>query len=201
MRSILKFAPALCAACLLVALFQGLASSQEPADFQYTADGKLAFPANYREWVFLSSGSGMTYGPSANPNGPPQFDNVFVNPAAYRAFQTSGKWPEHAIFVLEIRNALTEGSINRGGRFQGGVVAIEVLVKDTKRFADSRGWGFFEYGAEERGAVARLPKTASCYGCHAGSGGVEHTFVQFYPTLIPIAEKYQTLRNAIATGR
>lgn len=75
------------AAFAKVMLFPPFATSQEgirgaQACYSYTADGKLQFPGNYREWVCLSYGSGMTYGPSANPNGPPQFDSVFVNPAA-----------------------------------------------------------------------------------------------------------------------
>lgn len=125
---------------------------------------------------------------------PPQFDNVFVNPAAYRSFINSGRWPDESIFVLEIRNSKSEGSINKGGHFQGDTIALEVLVKGTKRFADTRGWGFFEYSANEQAPAAKLPKNATCYGCHAANGAVEHTFVQFYPTLMPVAEKYKTLR-------
>ena len=33
-------------------------------DPQYTSDGAMRLPANYREWVFLSSGLAMTYGPA-----------------------------------------------------------------------------------------------------------------------------------------
>ena len=199
MKFLLTLAQAGSAALAAALLFQGLATpadtSSNGPDFRYTKEGQLEFPSQYREWIFLSAGRGMTYGPSANHDGPPQFDNVFVNPAAYRAFLNSGRWPEQSIFVLEIRQALTEGSINRGGQFQGETVALEVLVKDSKRFADTRGWGFFEYGAQEQHPVAKLPKSASCYGCHAGNGAVEHTFVQFYPTLMPIAAKFKTLKT------
>jgi hypothetical protein len=59
---------------------------------RYTGDGQLTLPSDYREWVFLSSGLGMTYDP---PNAPgmkmePSFTNVFVNPAAYRSFVATG---------------------------------------------------------------------------------------------------------------
>ena len=42
----------------------------------------IPFPTDYREWVFLSSGLGMTYGPAgpADASGNPRFDNVFVTP-------------------------------------------------------------------------------------------------------------------------
>ena len=55
---------------------------------------QLTLPADFREWVFLSAGLGMTYGPNAPAAGQPQsFTNVYVNPAAYRAFLKSGAWP------------------------------------------------------------------------------------------------------------
>src|SRR4051794_35914250 len=78
----------------------------------------LPFPANYREWVFLSSGLGMTYGPLATPPAHPAFDNVFVKPEAYQAFLKTGTWPDKTMFVLEVRGSASEGSINKGGHFQ-----------------------------------------------------------------------------------
>ena len=186
---------------LSILLLAQLLPAQPPAapDFAFTANQRLVFPENYREWIFLSAGRGMTYGPTADPHGPPQFDNVFVNPAAYRHFVKTGRWPERAIFVLEIRQAKSEGSINKGGQFQGAVTAVEVLVKDTQRFAATSGWGFFEFDPKQQPA-AQLPKTATCYACHAQNGAVEHTFVQFYPTLLPIAQAKNTLKPP-APGR
>lgn len=185
-----------CAPIVIAILFQAFAAPKDSgsaAEPQYTADGKLQFPAKYREWIFLSAGRGMTYGPSADPNGPPLFDNVFVNPAAYHAFTQSGKWPEQSIFILEVRRARSEGSINKGGQFQGDVAGIEVLVKDTRRFQDTNGWGFFEFEGGQTTPTSKLPKTAGCYACHSANAAVEYTFVQFYPTLLPIAAKHKTL--------
>ena len=48
----------------------------------YTAKGELTFPANYRRWIYLSSGLDMSYRPGPPMPGLSQFDNVFVNPAA-----------------------------------------------------------------------------------------------------------------------
>lgn len=62
----------------------------------------------------------------ADPNGPPQFDNVFVRPSAYHDYLKTGRWPEKTMFVLEVRRALTEGSINKGGQFQGDIIGVEV---------------------------------------------------------------------------
>src|SRR4029453_8932508 len=78
----------------------------------FTADGKLEFPKDYRTWVYLSSGLDMSYVEKMNMGEQPAFDNVFVDPAAYAAFQKTGHWPEGAMFVLEVRRGANKGSIN-----------------------------------------------------------------------------------------
>ena len=41
-----------------------------------------------------------------------------------------------------------------------------------------------------------LPAAADCYACHLKHGAVDTTFVQFYPTLLEIAKKKNTLSPA-----
>src|SRR5512143_3567024 len=90
---------------------------------QYTKDGELALPKDYRQWIFLSSGIGMTYSGSAPQN--PPFENVFVNPEAYRGFLKTGTWPDKTVMLLEVRASESRVSINKDGRVQTNVAAIE----------------------------------------------------------------------------
>ncbi len=178
---------------LVLALVSASASPSEDAAPRFTADGRLQRPANYREWIYLSSGLGMTYGPLAAEAGQdPSFDNVFAAPAAYREFLKSGAWPEGTVLVLEVRASQSKGSINQGGHFQTGVLGVEAEVKDSKRFPGK--WAFFPFH-EGEAASKPLPPTASCYPCHAHHGAVDNTFVQFYPTLLPVAREKGTLRT------
>jgi hypothetical protein len=164
----------------------------------YTSSGELKYPANYREWVFLGSGLGMTYGPAApRPGENPAFDNVFVNPAAFKLFKQSGRWPDGTMFALEVRYSVSHGSINKGGHYQSDVAAVEVHVKDSKRFKDTNGMAFYGFGGgvgEPSAAAPALPADAGCIACHTKSGAVDATFVQFYPTALAIAEAKGTLR-------
>ena len=155
----------------------------------YTADGKMLRPDNYREWVFLSSGLGMTYGPLARP-GEPMFDNVFASREAYRSFLDTGRWPDKTVLVLEVRGSESKGSINQSGHFQSGVVGMEVHVKDEKRFP--RKWAFFGF-PEGVTAAEAMPESRGCFACHEPNGAVDTTFVQFYPTLLDIAAAKRTL--------
>jgi hypothetical protein len=93
---------------------------------EYTSDERLKFPEHYREWIYLSSGIGMTYGPLGpqTQNGPQFFDNIFVNPEAYHSFLQTGRWPDKTILVMEARQAESHASINNGGHFQRSRAAI-----------------------------------------------------------------------------
>jgi hypothetical protein len=164
---------------------------------QYTKDGALVRPQNYREWVFLSSGLGMTYGPNAPAAGDPlRFDNVFVNPSSYREFLRTGTWPDGTVLILEIRESQSKGSINQHGSYQTNVVAIEANVRDSKRFP-GRNWAFFDLSSRAGQETARpIAPGNRCEQCHSTNGAVDNTFVQFYPELIPVAKKFGTFRQA-----
>ncbi len=180
------------AAAFSVIVFMG--ASQPPAPFEYAPNGQLKFPADYRQWVFLSSGVGMTYGPlaAAGRQGPPMFDNVFVNPGAYKAFLTTGRWPDQSMFILEVRTSESHASINKDGHFQTSIMGIEAEVKDKS--AKTGEWTFYAFGDSKNPAPAgALARNATCYTCHGASTAVENTFVQFYPVLYDVAERMGTL--------
>ena len=124
----------------------------------YTGAGELIRPADYREWAFVTSGVGMTYGPAQPATGQPAFfDNVFVNRESYRAFTQTGRWPDKTMFLLEIRRGEVNVSINNGGQTQGEVVALESAVKDSARFPGD-GLGLFHV----RARPGRSPRPRRC---------------------------------------
>ncbi len=184
----------LLAGALLLSVVALTQTSTSPASSPgYTADGKLKLPEQYREWVYLSTGLDMSYTASGNMDHH-MFDNVFVNPEAYKKFQQTGAWPDKTMLVLEVRGAESRASINQRGNFQSGeVMGIEVHIKDESRFPNGK-WAFFGF---DNGKVGNLfPPGAACYSCHQSHGAVDTTFVQFYPTLMPIAKSKNTLSAA-----
>ena len=190
------------AALSFVAVSSQALVAQQPIDGPtYVNGNNLMRPANYREWVFIGSGLGMTYDASVAGQ---TFTNVFVNPAAYRGFMATGRWPDKSVFVLEFRASATEAPPNTAGRFQTRLVGLEAEVKDA-RFPD--GWAFYNFRLKPEAtgpagspavvadSVAPLAgkDVASCVECHTKSTAVERTFVQFYPTLLDVAREKGTL--------
>jgi hypothetical protein len=72
-----------------------------------------------------------------------------------------------AVSLLSVGLAALRGSISRGGHYQEDVV----------------------------GVAKPLPANSRCQTCHAKSGAVDDTFVQFYPTLIPVAKAKHTFKS------
>ena len=169
-------------------------SQESPVSKPAYEGSKLVRPDGYREWIYISSGLGMNY----NPNGtaPELFTNVFVPQWAYHVFVSSGRWPDKTVFVLEERKPESKGSINKSGRFQTDLVGLAVQVKDETRFPER--YAYFNFTGEARVAEA-LPK-AQCWQCHNDNAAVDHTFVQFYPTLKPIAQQFGTYREPLDTA-
>lgn len=188
---------ALIGAALVFVLAAGAAVSGGQAagtELRYENGDHLVLPADYREWAWVSSGLGMTYeGEAARPDRPPVFTNVFVNPSSYRAFMQTGRWPDRSVFILEFRAAVSQGSINVGGHFQGELMGVEAQVKDA-RFAD--GWAFYNFGPARDGRTTTEPiaDPARCVECHTRHTAVERTFVQFYPTLLEAARRMGTVK-------
>jgi hypothetical protein len=161
---------------------------------EYTGDGQLVRPGHYREWVWLTSDFFEVSDP-AKTDAHGKFNNIFVNPEAYKAFVQTGAWPDKTVLVVEQRSAdsMGAGNQNQAANVQSSQIGLDVHVKDKSRFPG--GWAFFDF-REGTPAAGMIPVTARCYSCHAARGAVDSTFIQFYPTLLPIAEKRNTISPA-----
>lgn len=171
------------------------ASGQAPTQSTtpaYTPEGGLRFPEDYRQWVYLATGFDMSYNPAMRMDHH-MFDNVFVNPEAYQAFLQTGTWPDKTVLIVEGRAAESKGFINQLGHYQGtAVMALEIHVKDEARFPGK--WAFFAFDGNKPAQI--IPQSADCYACHATHAAVDTTFVQFYPTLLPVATANGTLASS-----
>jgi hypothetical protein len=165
------------------------AAASKPA---YTADGKLILPKGYRSWVFI--GAPLT--PNGLNNGKagfPEFHNVYVEKENLETYWKSGKFPEGTVIVKElllVRNPTNpDGSTSEPsgrGYFEGAFNGMDVMVKDSKQYAKTNGWGFYNFGhhALPYEATSKEAGREECAGCHiAGAGKTDLTWVQFYPVL------------------
>lgn len=177
-----------CAANSIVASNAQDGSSWRP---KWTADGQLKLPQGYREWVYL--GSPLT--PNALNDGAagfPEYHNVYMQPEAYRIYVETGKFPEGTIMLKELQ--LTKPGQNEDGSrlevsgrgyFPGPFNGIDIAVKDSGRFANSNGWGYFNFGhhAPPYAQTAGAAPVEACAQCHIDNATKDMVFSTFYAIL------------------
>jgi hypothetical protein len=158
----------------------------------FDADGKMKLPTGFRSWVFI--GAPLT--PNGLNNGKagfPEYHHVYAEKKNVDAYLKTGTFPEGTVLVKELTLVLNptfpDGSRKEPsgrGFFNGAYNGIDVSVKDSKRFANSNGWGYFTFGHhplpyEE---TAKESPVTECAGCHlANVAKTDMTWVQFYPLL------------------
>lgn len=156
-----------------------------------SAANETSIPENFREWVFL--GAPLTpNGLNGGAAGFPEFHHVYIEPGAYAEFKKTGVFPEGTTIVKELV-LVHEGQYEDGSRdeasgrgfFADRFNGIDMMVKDTKRFADNNGWGFFNFGHHEPpyAETAAAAPTEACAYCHTANATHDMVFTKFYPIL------------------
>lgn len=157
---------------------------------EYTESGDLVLPKNFHEWVYV--GSPLT--PNALNGGKanfPEFHNVYIEPGSYAIYKKTGEFPEGTIFFKELQLVLPgqnpDGSRTEAsgrGYFPGKFNGADVTVKDSKRYADTGGWGYYNFNHHEpKAATAKVRPKAECAFCHMASAKKDDVWTQFYPLL------------------
>jgi hypothetical protein len=155
----------------------------EPGKPAAVFEGKdtLPRPDGYREWVFVGSSLGLSYEKGERP-GPLEYKNVYIDPAAYRAYKATGKFPQGTVLVLETAAGDEKREPGLKGSYQKEFTGLSAAVKDAERFEG--GWGYFQFGGPDHPkAKAQPAKKAACYDCHRQKAADDNVFTQFYPVL------------------
>jgi hypothetical protein len=157
----------------------------------YTSTGELIRPKNFEKWVFV--GSPLT--PNVLNHGQanfPEFHNVYIEPVSYEIYKKTGVFPEGTMFFKELQLLLPPSEFPDGSRtepsgrgyFPGKLNGADVTVKDTKRYAATGGWGYYNFNHfEPKAATAKLRPREECSYCHEASAKKDDVWTQFYPRL------------------
>jgi hypothetical protein len=197
-RRILPIAAAIATCTLSVAAIAQSPTSPAGGDLsakprylpEYTPSGELVLPKGYRDWVFV--GSPLT--PNALNDGHanfPEYHNVYIEPGSFAIYKETGIFPEGTIFYKELQLTLTpenpDGSRTEPsgrGYFPGALNGADVTVKDSKRFAASDGWGYFNFNHHEpKAPTATVKPKEECAYCHIASAKRDDVWTQFYRVL------------------
>jgi hypothetical protein len=123
------------------------------------ADAPVAYPQGYRSWSHVKSAViSPSHSRYAAMGG---FQHTYANTEAMVGYRTRA-FPEGSTVVvdwLEMRD--NAGAYEEGPRRQ-----IDVMVKDSQRFAATGGWGFQRFVKDSTTELSTTLKPQECFACH-----------------------------------
>jgi len=161
-------------------------AGDETEKFSPQVDGKgnISFPTEFRtSMVHL----GSWFAPTGDASG---FHDVYTEKESVEAFRKTGKFPDGATLVKELR-ASKAGNYTTGegvSHSTGQLKQWFVMVKDTKQrfeknplWGDGWGWALFKPDNKTLNVAADYKK--DCLGCHVPAKDKDWIYTEAYPIL------------------
>jgi hypothetical protein len=145
------------------------------ATFPAAPADDLKPPSGYRQWFHVNTMIVDKASPLFKDLG--GMHNVYLNAAGLDALKKDKPYPNKSMFLTDLHEfTVTDGSYVEGAR-----KALAVMVKDSKKYASTGGWGFqlWEGGDPKKPLVTDAAK--QCFECHQPRK--DHDYV--YSTYIP----------------
>ncbi len=163
-----------------------LSMTIQASDFSPYVDGQgnISLPDDFRrDLVHL----GSWYVPEGGASG---FHDVYTEKETIDAYRETGKFPDGAILVKELRSSQAGTySTGEGVSFAtSGIKQWFVMIKDaTDRFPDNsnwgEGWGWALFKADDTSKNASADYASDCLGCHVPAKANDWVYTEAYPTL------------------
>jgi len=142
----------------------------------------VKIPPGYRDWKLIAPDHLIAEGKGD------QLRAMLGNDIAIKAFK-EGKlpFPDGSIIAAIHWNRVPSDDNTRvlNGPFPGAqsfvvgsVVNVQFMVKDSKRYADTGGWGFADFKDGTPGSKALH---STCFGCHVPAKDRDYIFTRYAP--------------------
>lgn len=122
-------------------------------------DTAIPFPDDYRHWTHVKS---ILVGPqSAGFATQGGYHHFYANQKAMEGYRT-GTFPDGAILIDDGVEAVEKDGVTTAGPRR----RVAVMVKDSRRFPNSRNWGFELFPGDGRDGSLDEAGRAACLACH-----------------------------------
>jgi hypothetical protein len=132
-------------------------------------------PTGYRRWFHVNTMIVEKASPLFASLG--GMHNVYVNSVGETALKKGGPYPNKTMFVTDLHDF----TISDGSYVEGARKALAVMVKDSKKYASTGGWGFqlWEGGDPKKPLVTDAAK--QCFECHQPKKDQDYVYSTYIP--------------------
>jgi Cytochrome P460 len=133
----------------------------------------IPYPAGYRQWTHVKAALIGPQNPAFEHSG--GIHHIYANEKAMKGYG-AGKFPDGSVIVADF----LETRESAGVTTEGPRRRIDVMVKDSKRYAKTGGWGFEQFrGDSQTDRMVTAEIAATCFACHAKQKERDSVFSEF----------------------
>jgi Cytochrome P460 len=140
--------------------------------FAAPAGDALKIPADFQHWYLVNSMIITKDSPLFSTIG--GLHHIYINSVGFARLKQGGStpYPDGTIFVDDVR----EFSLADGAYSQGSRKAIPVMLKDSKKYASTGGWGFQAWAGGDPKKPLVTDAATACFACHTPQKSNDFTF-------------------------
>ena len=132
-----------------------------------------SFPKEFRKWAHVKS---VLVGPQssafATEGG---IHHIYANDKALEGYD-SGKFPDGSVIVYD----LLETKEVAGNTIEGQTRRVDVMIKQSERYASTGGWGFMSFSRNDQtNGNLTAARQATCADCHIHRKDHDFVFSEF----------------------
>jgi hypothetical protein len=132
-------------------------------------------PVGYRRWFHVNT---MIVDKSS-----PLFEvlggmhNVHINSVGESALRRGGPYPNGTVFLTDLH----EFSVLDGAYVEGALKGLAVMVKDSKKYAVTGGWGFQFWAQADPKKPVVTDVVKQCFECHQPKKDQDYVYSTYIP--------------------
>ena len=134
---------------------------------------EVPYPVGYRLWTHVKAGLIGPQSPAFESSG--GIHHIYANEKAMEGYR-AGRFPDGSVLVADF----LETRESAGVTTEGPRRRIDVMVKDSKRYAATGGWGFEQFrGDSQTDRMVTAEIASKCFACHARQKERDSVFSEF----------------------
>lgn len=157
--------------CVLIVVISAVSSPALSGNDD--AQRQIPFPNGYREWVHVKSAViGPEFQAYSTEGG---IHHVYANKIALAGFKT-GAFDDGSVVVYDLLSLSEKNGVGT----EGARRRIDVMVKNSKLYPATAGWGFGRFMGDNRAHDILTPESRqTCFQCHQTQEAHGFVFSQF----------------------
>jgi hypothetical protein len=137
------------------------------------SNDEVPYPVGYRLWAHVKTALIGPQSPAFESFG--GLHHIYANERAMEGYR-AGRFPDGAVLVFE----LLETQENAGVTTEGARKRVGVMVKDSKRYSETGGWGFESFkGDSQTERRLNAEGRGACFKCHEPQKDRDFVFSEF----------------------